>query len=270
MKLPLFLTLASFGLAAVASAAVLTGVTTDNQLVSFDTAAPGTFLSSVPISGLVDPLASIVNLTYHVENGNFYGLDTNANFYQVNADGTTVLLNNTFAPSGFSGGLSYDPFTGNLVFGSINSEHYTLTTAGIAVGNPDFIYGSGDANAGSLPAIFALSIDPITGEAFFLDHETGTLSQSFDPALTELFTIGDLGMDVTSFGALVVDEDGNLFASLSGDALNSGLYSIDKTTGQATLIGNFNTGISALAIPEPSAALLGLLSAVPLLRRRRA
>ncbi|HVJ47185.1 MAG TPA: DUF4394 domain-containing protein [Luteolibacter sp.] len=271
MKHPILLTAVSACLAAASSATVLTGVTADNQLVSFDSATPGTFLSSVPISGLADPFASIVNLAYHAGDGNFYGLDTNANFYRISSNGTGTLLNNTFAPNGYSGGLAYDTFTGNLVFGSINAEHFTLTTAGTATANPDFVYGTGDPHVADSPSVFAIGLDPITGEAFFLDNATGTLSQSFDPGLSELFTIGSLGVGVTSFGALTVDEDGNLFASLSTDALSSSLYSIDKTTGAATLIGGFNNGVSALAaIPEPSAALLGGLGALALLRRRRA
>lgn len=270
MKLPTLLALASIGLTLTSPATVLTGVTADNHLVSFDTASPGTFLSSVPISGLADPLASIVNLTYHAGNGKLYGLDTNANFYEVNRDGSTVLLNDSFAPTGFSGGLSYDSFTGDLVFGSINAEHFTLSTAGLATSNPDFVYGAGDPNAALSPSVFAIGLDPLTGEAFFLDHLTGTLSQSFDPGLAELFTIGSLGVNVTSFGALTVDEDGNLFASLSTDALTSGLYRIDKATGTATLLGNFNNGVSAITIPEPSAALLGGLGLLAIFRRRRA
>jgi len=252
------------------SAVVLTGVTVDNQLVTFDTAAPGTFLSSTPISGLVDPLGSIVNLTFHVGNGKYYGLDNSANFYEVSSDGTATLLNDTFAPTGFSGGLTYDTFTDNLIFGSIDAENFTLTAAGTATQNANFAYALGDTNEGAIPAIFALGFDPITGEAFFLDSETDTLSFSVDPGLSELFTVGSLGIDVTSFGALVVDEDGNLFASLSTDALNSGLYSIDKVTGEATLIGNLPAGVSALAIPEPTTALLAAFGSLALLRRRRA
>lgn len=270
MKLPIVSAFAALCMAATAPALVLTGVTTENQLVTFDTSAPGTYLSTTPISGLASPLASIINLTYHAGNGSYYGLDNNANFYQISSSGSAVLLNDTFAPNGFSGGLAYDPFTDNLIFGTVLSEHFTLTAAGLASSNPDFIYGTGDANSALNPSVFAMAIDPITGEAFFLDNETGTLSQSFDPALAELFTTGNLGVTVTDFGALVVDEDGNLFASLSTDALSSSLYSIDKTTGEATLIGNFAGGVSALAIPEPSAALLSGIGVLALLRRRRA
>ncbi len=268
--------LASLCLIPTAMSAILSGVTSDNMFVFFDTSAPGSLLSSAQITGLVDfngvadPFAAIVNLTYHYDTGKFYGIDSNANFYEVATSGSTILLNNTFAPSGFSGGLSYDPFSGNLVFGSIDSEHFTLNTAGAATLNPNFIYAPEDGNHLLNPSVFTLGIDPITGEAFFLDNATGTLAQSFDPAHSELFTVGNLGFAVTSFGGMVVDEDGNLFAALSTDSNNSSLYSINKATGAASLLGSFSGGISTLAIPEPSAALLGGIGMLALLRRRRA
>ena len=103
-----------------------------------------------------------------------------------------------------------------------------------------------------------------------LDSDLDTLAQSFTPDLSELFSVGSLGLDVTSFGGLVVDFDGNLFASLSVDGLESSLYSINPLTGAATPVGVFGTGISSIAVPEPSAALLGGLGLLALLRRRRA
>lgn len=271
MKLPILCAVVSLGCTVLAPAALLMAVTDDNHLVSFDSAAPGTTLSSVPVSGLLDPLASLLNITYHVGEGRFYGLDSNANFYSIGLDGAASLLNDTFAPTGYSGGLSYDSFTGDLVFSSITAEHFSLSTAGQATSNPDFVYGVGDPYFGSSPSVFAIALDPIFGEAFMLDNVTGTLARSVDPALSEWFTIGSLGMDVTSFGALVVDEDGNLFASLSEDGLNSALYSIDPSTGAATLVGNFAGGVSGLAIvPEPSTALIGGIGMLFLIRRRRA
>ena len=66
-----------------------------------------------------------------------------------------------------------------------------------------------------------------------------------------------------------------LIAALSTDSFESGLYSIDATTGVATLIGAFDSGITSIAVsavPEPSTyaafaglAVLGLAAS----RRRR-
>lgn len=270
-------TLASLGLLSAASAASLFGVTSGNNLVSFETSDPSTFLTSVPISGLFnsdgvtqDPNAFVVNLSYNPGTGQFFGIDTNANFYQIGLNGSATLLNNTFSPSGFDAGFSYDPFTGGFAYADDSAERFNLTAAGVATLVGSAAYGAGDANELTAPQVFGLAIDPDFGNAYFLDANLGILALAVDPDATELFTVGSLGFGVTAFGDLAIDGGGQLFASLSTDGLSSGLYSIDETTGAASLLGNFTTGMTTISIPEPSSALLGGLGVLALLRRRRA
>ncbi|PAW70413.1 MAG: hypothetical protein B9S35_15240 [Opitutia bacterium Tous-C5TDCM] len=282
MKSTLLISLATLALVPAGQAVSLYGITSGNQLVNFDTAAPSVFTSSVSVSGLVgsdgvtpDPGAAILNLTARpgISPGTFqlYGIDSNANFYSINLGGAATLLSNTLSPSGFSGGLAHDPFSDSLAFLTDASENFSLSLAGAVTNNPTLFYGVGDPNSAATPNIFGLGIDPASGSAtFMLDSDLDTLAQSFTPDLSELFSVGSLGLDVTSFGGLVVDFDGNLFASLSVDGLESSLYSINPLTGAATPVGVFGTGISSIAVPEPSAALLGGLGLLALLRRRRA
>ena len=263
--------------AGFASAATFWGVTDNNNLVSFDSAAPGTFITSSAITGLVgvngstlDPLAVIRNLSYNPNTGQFTGIDSNANIYRIDATGGSTLLNSTFNPGGFDAGLSYDSFTDGFIYADDSANRFNITNAGIATLIGSAAYGTGDANFGATPSIFGVAIDPDFGSAFFLDGSLGTLAQSFDPSALELSTVGTLGTAVTSYGDLAFDSDGNLFASLSVDGLTSSFYSVDQTTGAATLIGSFGQGVGTVTIPEPSAALLGGIGALVLLRRRRA
>lgn len=276
MKLPLTLPLLLASVS-LASAATFWGVTDSNNLVSFDSTSPSSFLSSVSITGLVapdgvttDPLAFIVNLSFNPTTGEFTGIDTNANIYRIGLSGNASIINNTFSPAGFDAGLAYDPFSGGFVFADDVASRFNITSAGIATLIGTATYGAGDVNELSTPSIFGVGIDPDFGSAFFLDASLGTLAQSFDPDALELFTVGSLGLEVTSFGDLAFDFGGNLFASLSTDALTSGFYSIDQSTGAASFIGSFGQGVATIAIPEPSAALLGAIGALTLLRRRRA
>lgn len=277
MKTTLLLSLASLALIPVAPAASLFGITADNHLVNFDSATPSNFNSSVAVTGLVgadgvtaDPFASILNLSYHPEEGRFYGIDSNANFYRITMNGAATLVSNQLNPSGFSGGLAYDPFSGTFAFLTDAAENFSLGVAGSVSSNPNAFYAAGDPNESAIPNIFGIGIDPDFGSAFLIDSATDTLVRSFDPALSELFTIGSLGIDVTSFGGLVMDFEGNLYASLSTDGLTSSLYSIDPDTGAATAVGNLPSGLSSIAVPEPSSALLGGLGLLAILRRRRA
>ena len=263
--------------ASFAGAATTWGVTTNNELVSFSSSSPGSFLSVAPISGLFasdgvtsDPSAYIINLAFNPTSGQFMGIDSNANVYSVSFSGSTTLLNNTFAPTGFAAGFAYDPFNNNFVYAGDNAENFSISQAGSASANANFTYAGGGS-----PAIFALGIDPFFGTAFTIDSLTDSLYTSTNPLFptnSELSLVGELDLDVTGFGGLVVDDDGNLLAALSTDGITSGLYSIDSVTGSSTLIGNFGPGVglTAIAVPEPSASLLGALSALFLLRRRRA
>lgn len=259
------------------SAATFFGVSSGNQLVSFDSANPGSFLTSVPINNLLssdgvtpDPFAAVINLSYNPTTGQFLGIDSNANVYQIGINGNTTLLNNTFSPTGFDAGLAYDPFTAGFAYADDSAERFNLTSAGAASLVGSAFYSAGDANEASTPQITGLAIDPDFGTAYFLDASLGILALAINPDATELFTIGSLGFSVTGYGDLGIDFEGNLYASLSTDGLGSDFYSINVNTGEATMIGSFTSGVSTIAIPEPSAALLGGLGLFALLRRRRA
>jgi hypothetical protein len=263
-----------------ATAATLFGVTTDNRLVSFDTAAPATFLTDFAITGLkmsdgvtADPGASLLNLTYHATSNLHYGIDSNANFYSVGRNGVATFIDNTFSPTGFAAGFAYDPFSDKMLFASDTAENILFATNGTRTSNPALVFGTGDANSGTAPKIFGAGIDPDFGNAFFVDADLDILANSIDPNFSELFTVGALGVNVASFGGLVVDADGILWGSLSTDGLVSSLFSINTTTGAATSIGGFGAGVgiqSIAAVPEPSRALfLGMAFAGLAFRRRR-
>lgn len=265
----------------LSQAALLFGVTTDNQLVSFDTSNPSNFQSAHAISGLFDsdgttpnPNGSILNLTSRPgpTSGSFqlWGLDNHANMYQISLTGTATLVSSGFTPSGFSAGFSFDPFNDNFVYAGDNAENFSLDLNGVPTANLALTYAGG-----GVPSIFGLGIDQSFGTIFALDAVNDSLSTSIQPNFpvnSELTVVGGLGVDVASFGGLVVDADGNLYASLSTDGNTSGLYSVNSTTGAATSLGGFGAGvgITSIAIPEPSATLLGALGALALFRRRRA
>lgn len=273
--------LGSLALHSAASAAALFGVTTDNLLVSFDSSAPSVFQTSVTITGLFDadgttpnPSGSILNLTARpgTNPGDFqlWAIDNNANVYTINLGGAATLVSAGFTPAGFAAGFAYDPSKDNFVYAGDNAENFTLSLTGTASANPALTYAGGGT-----PSVFGLGIDPFLGTAFAIDAANDSLSTSINPLFpgdSELTILGGLGVDVTAFGGLAVDFDGNLLASLSTDGLTSSLYSINSTTGAATSLGSFGAGVglTAIAVPEPASALLGGLGLLALLRRRRA
>jgi hypothetical protein len=260
-------------------AATLFGVTANNRLVSFDTSAPSTFLSDVAIFGLKmsdgvtsDPNAVLVNLTWNADNDTHYGIDTNANFYSLSKSGVATLIDSTFSPTSFAAGLAYDPFSQKILFASDAAENVLFATNGTRTANPAFAFVSGDANFGTAPKVFGAGIDPDFGDGFFVDADLDILATTVNPNFSELSTVGALGVNVASFGGLYVDLDGILWGSLSTDGETSSLFTLNTSTGAASLVGGFGAGVgihSLAAVPEPSRALFLGMACIGVIARRR-
>lgn len=264
-------------------------VNTTNQLVRYDSAAPGSALFSAGITGLFgsdgstpDAFGQITDITF--ANGSLYGFDTNANLYTLNTTtGAATLVSSTFAPAGFDLGLAYDPFIsgGGLRVVTDLGENFSATLGGtFTAGNGVYVgTGLGDVNEGASLAFSGLAIDVDFGTGFAFDANLDTLFVTYDANFEEFFTVGALGGDFTALASFDFVDESTLLAALSTDSFVSELYLIDPTTGAATLVGSFGDGITAIAvnssaIPEPAsaAALFGLagLGLAVLRRGRRA
>jgi hypothetical protein len=277
---------AALAAAPAAHALEFWAVDTSNQLARYDSAAPGSALSSVGISGLVgsdgvtsDPFGQITELSF--AGSTLYGVDGNANLYTLNtATGAASLVSSTFAPSGFDLGFAYDPFIPGGGFRTVSDlgENFSATLDGVFTpGGPVFVGpGAGDVNESATLALSGLAIDGDFGIGYAFDANLDTLFVTYDANFEEFFTVGGLGGDFTALASLDLVEGTTLLAALSTDSFSSGLYTVDLVTGEATLLGSFGTGVTAIAaapIPEPSAfaALAGLAGlALASSRRRRA
>ncbi|MBC8009045.1 MAG: DUF4394 domain-containing protein [Burkholderiales bacterium] len=262
-------------------------VNIDNQLVRYDSSAPGTALGlSTEITGLrlsdgvtADPSGQITDLTF--VGSTLYGLDGNANLYTLNrANGAATFVSGNFSPAGFDLGMAYDSFTGGLRIVTDDGENFSATLDGVFTAGPSVsvISGFGDANQGASLAFSGLALDIDFGTGYAFDANLDTLFLTNDANFEIFSTIGALGDNFTAMASFDFVDGATLLGALSTDGFNSGLYTVNTTTGQATLVGGFGTGIQALAIdpsviPEPSAfaALAGLAGlGLAALRRRRA
>ena len=265
-------TIIALALATGAHGALLVGVTGTNNLVTFDSNAPGTYVSNNPITGTQNG-NFITNIAYNSDNGRHYGLDTSANLYTISNTGSATFVAGSLALGSFDAGFDYDGSTGKLVFASQSGASVSLLgTDGSGLMTSSIAYASGDVNASATPSLFGIAVDPVFYETYVLDEALDALGRVIDPSFSEIFTVGSLGIDVTSVGGMAIDAEGNVFAALSTDGLTTGLYSINTATGAATSLGAFSDGgvVSLAAVPEPSVSILaGLAGSLMAFRRRR-
>jgi hypothetical protein len=288
-NLALILTLA--GLTASSQAELIYGLTGANQLVSFDSANPNLFLSTVQITG---SSADILNIDIRPATGALFGLDGNNNLYTLDINsGVAALVGPTGVSGGFDYGFDFNPTVDRIrvvTDAGGNFRINPLTGATLTDGTPTYI--AGDVNAGTAPVLTGAAYTnnvngAVTTTLYAIDAELDILARSTNANAGTYVTQGGLGVDITGLNGFDISGlTGTAYAALSTDAVLSSLYTIDLATGAASLAGGIGAPVgttildiaaltpnaSAAPIPEPSTALFGLAltGLVGLARRRRA
>jgi hypothetical protein len=284
-----------------AEAGLLTGLTTSGDLVTFDSAAPGTISTTVTVTGL-QAGETLLGIDRRPSNGLLYGLGSTSRIYTINTTtGVATSVGATpFAPAltGTAFGFDFNPVPDRIRVVSTDTTNFRLNpnTGAVAATDTPLAYAAGDAGVGITPRIVGLAYtNDIAGAAvttlFGIDSNRDVLVMQGGPNGTPspnggvLTTIGaGLGIDTSDLvGFDISGTSGLAFAALTpptGGA--SQLFSIDLTTGTASLVGSIGEGLTltglaadvgASAVPEPdSLVLLGIggIGAIAVVRRRRA
>lgn len=243
---------AAAGLALLASAgaqaATVYGVDGANNLIAFDSARPGTTLSSVRITGLTDTFQAI---DFRPFNNVLYGLSVGNTLYTI--DVGTGLARAVGGPLGLQGsrfGFDFNPTIDRIRVVGDTGQNYVL--------NPDT--GAIQMTATPINGIAGASV---AGNAytssFFGAPAASTQLFSLDVANDLLATQNNNGGTLVSRGPLGRDISANASFDISGsDALvqdGSSLFSIDLANGALTPLGQTDrslVGIAIAAVPEPA------------------
>ena len=257
---------------ATASAALgitLYATNTTNRLIAFDSATPGTLTRNVAITGLTAG-DTVSGIDCRPATGQLYittlsSIDSSERLYTVHAvTGAATLVGGFTATSGFPG-IDFDPVIDALRFVGETDEnlHLNPSNAAVTIGATLAYAGAPDPNAGQNPSVNALA---------YTNNFVGagsTVLYGIDTGLDILVrinagtvqTVGPLGVSISAFAGFDIAANGTTHAALTSAATNmSALYTINLTTGAATLVGSIGSAMDAVS---PISGLTAACGALP-------
>ena len=238
--------------------ATLVGLTTSRDLVTFDSAAPTVVLNSVRING-VPATETLLGIDYRPATGLLYATTQKALYTVDPISGAAKMVDNygPLKPGVVSTGFDFNPILDRIRFTNANQLNVRIEadTTGL-IQEKNLTFQKGDTNAAKKPTIAGIAYtnpdnDPTTGSTLYgIDTTLNTLVKFVDPNAGILQTVGALGLDVSRFAGMDVGPDGVAYASLSTAAQPtvSKLYTLNVTSGAATLVGGIGSNLSVVDV----------------------
>ncbi len=230
-------------------------VTLNNNLLTFNSAAPQVILSTIPITGL-QPAETVLAIDFRPATGQLFGLGSTSRLYTINTStGAATAIAGPFTPSlsGSDFGSDFNPTVDRLRVVSDSDQNLRLnpSTGALTATDSTLSYASGDLNFGANPNVVGSAYtNSFAGSTvttlYGIDSNLDTLVRQgsangtpVSPNTGLLTTIGSLG--VSTNGLVGFDIQGSTnraFASLTtpGDS-SSKLYNLNLGSGAASLIG---------------------------------
>jgi autotransporter-associated beta strand protein len=180
------------------------------------------------------------------------------------ATGKTVVANGTLSPGNSPGTLTQDGGALRLgLNGDLNWQiHNAAGTAGSGYDTVNLINGATlDLSLLTAANSYNINLWSLSG----LGPDVNGNATGFDNTLNYSWTLFSTGTAITGFDATAFAINTGAFNGTNGfsNALGGGAFSVNLADGNTDLVLSFT------AIPEPSAALLGGIGMLCLLRRRR-
>jgi len=243
-------------------------VTVNNNLLSFNSTAPNVILSNVPITGL-QPGELIVGIDFRPATGQLYALGNSSRLYIVNTTtGVSVPVAGPFSPvlMGIDFGSDFNPMVDRLRVVSDADQNFRLNpSTGAVVGSDSALaYASGDSNFGSNPNVVGAAYTNSFAGASILTTTTlygidsnldilvrqgGVDGAAPSPNTGQLTTIGPLGVNPTGLlGFDIQGSNNKAFAAFNAPAESSKLYTLNLSTGAATLLGTIGRLVQGLQL----------------------
>ncbi len=229
-----------------AQAATIYGVTNSNQLVRFGATTPGTVSTVGTITGLQGG-ETVLGIDFRPVTGQLYALGSNGRIYTINKNTAVANFVGTLttALNGTRFGVDFNPVPDRIRITSDAEQNLRANpNDGTNVVDGTLAYAAGDPNNGQNPNITGSAyINSFAGATattlYNIDSNLGILTIQNPPNNGTLVTVGSLGISInisSEIGFDITPSDGKAFASVSNGS-NSQLYTINLTTGAATMVG---------------------------------
>ncbi len=206
---------------------------------------PGTTTSSVPVSGTGSE--TLLSIDIRPRDGKIYALGDAGHLFTVNPTTGAATLATAGVVTGFpsstaSFGTDFNPTVDRLrVIDDLDSNlRINVDTAATTV-DTNLSYAAADANVIVNPNAVAAAylnnhFDSTTTTLFDIDTNLDILVRQAPPNNGTLNTVGSLGVNTSALVGFDIQEASNTAFAALNVAGQSGLYTINLTTGAATLV----------------------------------
>ena len=252
------------------------------NLLSFDTALPGTIRTSLGITG-VAATQTLVGLDVRPFTNTLFALGydaalatpgLNAQVYSISAvTGVATPVGSAIRLELGTGkvGFDFNPTVDRIRVTSSNRANYRLNPndGTIAATDTQLAYATGDVNAAATPNIGAVAYTnsvpgPVATATTLYNYDlslnilttqnppnNGTLNTVGASGITANATASSLDMDIYS---PVAGTNTAYLVANTGTAANTSLYTVNLTTGATTLVGAIGNGLAArdIAVAGPA------------------
>jgi len=224
-----------------------------NAITTFDSASPGTITTPVGISGL-NMGESVVAIDFRPATGGLYGLGvaaTTARLLLINTSTSAATqIGSPFTVAGTAFGFDFNPTNDRLRITSdadqnllVNPNDGVVTIQGnLNPGNPTIVGSAYSNNFAGASSTTLYAIDSGTDQLATQVPTTGTLTN-----------VGALGVDTSVAVGFDISACGTAYAALNPGGA-TGFYTINLTTGAATLVGGIAVGglaVQGIAVAPP-------------------
>lgn len=252
----------------VAPSELMYAVTTGNLLISFNSAAPGSVLSSVAITGLQGG-ETVLGIDFRPLTRQLYALGSTSRLYSINrVTGVATAVNGPFTPvlNGTAFGFDFNPTVDRIRVTSDAEQNIRLNPdLGTVVGvDVSLAYAAGDPNGGANPNVVGSAYTnnfagATTTTLYDIDSNLDILVTQNPPNNGTLNTVGPLGFNTSDLVGFDISRvTGTAFASLTAPAAaTSGLYTVNLASGAVTLVGTIGGGVTIRDISVVPAAVAG-------------